>query len=463
MKWWINEIFKNSIIMKIENLKNKKIAILWFWLEWKSTLAFLEKIGISDISILDKKWVEGDYKYDIIYWDKYLDNLGDFDIIFKTPGISPYHTKIINHREKLISNAEIFFEEYKWKIIWITATKWKSTTSTLIYLTLKEAGYKVKLVWNIWNPIFEEVDILNWEEYDYIVYEFSSYMLETLEPKLFIWVLGNIYPCHIDWHNNSLEVYTQAKLNLLKNAENIVINKNFSHLLKWAEKTFWEEWNYSFDDNNYYINWINIIENSNILLAWEHNKYNISSVIWVMDIIWDKNLFKALKNVLSSFTWLSHRQEKVWVYKWITFIDDGISTTPESTIEAIKTFWENIWTIFLWWSDYWFTDESFANLRSYIEKYKIANIVLFIDTWSRVFWDISKQLPLWIETKVDLISEYSPNILKSDSMEQAVKFAYKNTKDWKICILSSASPSFSLWKSYIEKAYEFKKFMKKYW
>lgn len=493
--------------MKIKELKEKKIAILGFGLEWKSTLNFLGKLDFikkENITVLDKnlreeiqkklenKWVL------YISWEYYLDNLGDFDLIFKTPWISPYHEKIRNYKDKLISNAEIFMEEYTGKIIWITATKGKSTTSTLLYETLKNAWYNVKLVWNIWNPIFDEIDILpslslkgrtedglDKNTYDYVVYELSSYMLETLKPHLFIWVLWNIYPCHIDWHDNSMEVYKQAKLNLLENAKNIIVNEVLmtsppAPLLKGeggrAFSTFWKQGKYSFDSDYFYIDWEKVLENRDIALKWEHNSFNIASVVWVLDVISKtsppapllkgegsyETLFHILQKTLKNFKWLAHRQEDVWTYKWITFIDDGISTTPESTIEAIKTFWKDIWTIMIWGSDYGFTDESFAKLRSYIEDYKIDNIVLFIDTGSRVFGDISKQMKVWEEHILSLKNNYSPKLFKTDSMQQAIKFVYKNTKEKKYCLMSSASPSFSLWKGYIQKGEEYKKYIEIY-
>ena len=467
--------------MNLEKFKNKKIAILGFGLEWKSSLRFLLKLWIEleNITILDwNKNLEITEKVEKILWEKYLENLEKFDLIFKSPWISPYDKKILPFRKKLISNSEIFFENYNWKIIWVTATKGKSTVVTLIYKTLQEAEYNVKLVGNIWKPIFDEIDILWNEKYDFIIYELSSYMLETMQPKLFIWILWNIFPCHIDWHNNSMEVYKKAKTNLLKNSENIIINENFSYLIEkniqeknnWKKSnilnkkkyTFWKTWKYNFDENCFYIWNKKIINSENIALSWEHNKFNISSVIWVLDIIKKEKNFLALEKILKNFSWLPHRQEKIGTYKWIIFIDDAISTTPESTIEAIKTFWKNIWTIFLGWSDYWFTDESFENLKNYIEEYEIPNIVLFIKTWVRVFPEDSENMKIWEEKILYLKNNYSPKILKSDSMEEAIKFAYENTKTWKICILSSASPSFSLWKNYIEKWNEFKKFAKKY-
>ena len=447
--------------MKIPNLINytfkenffvyKNIAILGFWKEWKTSLDFLEKVWVKkeNITILDQTLS-----------DDYLDNLWKFDLIFKTPGISPYHPKLIKHKDKFISWAQIFFNNYAWKVIWVTATKGKSTTSILIYETLKNAWYHVKLVWNIWTPILEEVDLWNPTKYDFIVYELSSYMLENLKPKCFIWIFWNIFPCHIDWHDNKFDIYKDAKLNLLKYSQNILIWFDFKNLSEKIEEkniyTFWNDWDYRFEKNKFYINSEEILSDEWILLKWEHNKKNICAVLWICNIIKKERhnspwifskLLNWLKNTITSFSWLPHRLECIWIYKWIIFIDDGISTTPESTIEAIKTFEWNIWTILLWWQDSWFTDESIKLLTYNIINSKINNIVLFPDTWSSIYKKIKK---------------FNLNILQTNSMKEAIDFSFKYTKKWEICLLSSAAPSFSLWKSYIEKGQEFKKEIEKY-
>jgi len=137
--------------MKINNLntfKNKKIVILGYWLEGKSTLSFLMKLWITDITILDKKDItEKNIYINYITWESYLENLDQFDLIIKAPWISPYTNNLLKYSEKITTQTEIFTNLYNWKIIWITGTKWKSTISTLLYLTLQNAWYKVKLVW----------------------------------------------------------------------------------------------------------------------------------------------------------------------------------------------------------------------------------------------------------------------------------------------------------------------------
>lgn len=426
--------------MKISEIRKKNIAILWFGKEGRSTLDFLVRLWVEKITILDKNPIEiSEKNIKIISWKDYLDNLWDFNLIFKSPWISPYNPKILAHKKKLISWAEVFFNNYEGRVIWITWTKWKSTTSTLTYKALKAYWYNVKLVWNIGNPVLDEIDILWWEEYDYVVYELSSYMLEEFIPKCFISVLLNIYPDHLDWHEN-FENYKKAKLNIIKESLSSLININFSEDSK-NSKTFWNSWDYHYKWHNFYIDNHKIFDDKNIVLKWEHNKSNISAVIWVLDIIWVKD-FLRFESVLENFKWLPHRLETIWKYDKITFIDDAISTTPESTIEAIKTFWDKIWTIFLWGTDRGY---NFEELVKYLRKYNIENIVLFPESWKKI---------------KDLLDN-SFSILETSSMKDAARFAFKNTNPEEICLLSTASPSYSLWKNFEEKWEEFKKEVEK--
>jgi len=400
--------------MSFSKLKNKKIAILWFWKEGNSSLEFLLKIWINpdNISIIDKHKTPDFLKSGVrvISWENYLDNLDDFDLIFKSPWISPYNPKISPYKKKLISNTEIFFNNYQWRVIWITWTKGKSTISTLTYEILKEYWYNVKIVWNIWKPVLDEIDILWWENYDYIIYELSSYMLEKFSPELFIWVLNNIFPDHLDWHNN-FENYKKSKENILKNSLNQIDWRILNKKTKFKTK-----------------------------LEWEHNKKNIAVVEEICKTIWIKD-FSRFENTLKEFNWLAHRLENIWTFSWIRFIDDAISTTPESTIEAIKTYNTNIWTIFLWWTNRWY---KFDELVKYLEKYNIKNIVLFPDSWDKILSLLNKE------------GTEGWSILETSSMKKAIQFAYKNTWTWKICLLSTASPSYSLWKNFEEKWDDFK-------
>lgn len=450
--------------MKIEALKNKKIAILWFGKEGQSTLRFLWEQGIEDVTILDSKIIcLEDANIPYIVGDSYLDSLEDYEVIIKTPGISPFHEKILPHKDRIISQAHIFFSEYSGRVIGITGTKGKSTISTLLYTCLTEAGYNVKLAGNIGNPILDEVDITAWKQYDYIVYELSSYMLQDFSPNLYMWILNNIYPCHLDWHFDSFTIYKEAKINILKNASKKIINSELQddaeiRSIKDGKIFFSESWEYLYDERWFFV-WGEYIYTGEIGLKWEHNRKNISWVIAALDSIledWEK-LRLVLQNTLTQFTWLPNRIENIGNFEGICFINDAIATTPESTIAAIKTFHNNLQTLFLWWEDSGF---QFSWIRSEILRSNIGNIIAFPDTSEKIFPEIELrdyEVPFEIE-----IEGKSIQFIKTRSMKSWVDFAYKTTFPWKIALLSCAAPSFSLWTGYLEKAKEFKDEVQKY-
>lgn len=421
----------------INKFKNSKIAILWFWIEGKSSLNFLLKNSIPEenITILDKQNINIEFfKWKIITWEKYLDNLDLYDYILKSPWVSPYQNKLIDYKDKLLTQAMIFYSMYNWKIISVTQTKWKSTTVSLAYNLLKNAWYNVKLVWNIWNPVLDEIDFNN--NYDFIVFELSSYMLENFtNHKSFISIIWNIYEDHLDWHE-WFENYKNAKLNVLKNSENILVwwclypkiknellNRNF---LTFGDKTAY----YSHINNDFYKNKELLIKNLKTNLPWDHNLDNIAWILWVCDLL---NIdLKIFEKTINNFEGLNHRLKNIWIHNWITFIDDAISTTPESTTKWIEAFKWKVDTIFLWWTDRWY---HFEWLVKVLKENNIKNIVLFPESW----------------LKIKKILDDKFNILETSSMKDAVYFAFNYTKKGKICLLSTASPSYFLWKNFEEK------------
>lgn len=486
--------------MKLQDLVGKKIAILWFWKEWKSSLNFLKKVWVKDITVCDAKTdlEKNDKSIKYVLWKEYTKDLEKYDYIIKSPWISPYTNSLWKYEKKVLTQTKIFFEFYKWKIISLTQTKGKSTTASLVYDLLNNAWYKVKLVWNIWNPVLDEIDLQKQSQYDFVIYELSSYMLHDLDNHhSFISILWNIYEDHLDWHK-TFSNYRNAKLNILNNSEHLLIwyqlAKQIIDELKGRKfKTFWSEKSYyAHIGKHMLVNWVNLNITVKPKIPWKHNLANITAVLGIaytlsIDYV---NFVKTINN----FHGLPHRLENLWTYKWITFIDDAISTTPESTIEAIKTFWTNLETIFLGWTDRWY---DFKNLVKTIYLYDIKNIVLFPDTGKKIFdelkklqitnyklaenekwklairsynfdeYEISKDWKQFILFDKDNRNKwntnyYTLNILKTDLMETAVKFAYEFTSTWKTCLLSTASPSYSIWKNFEDKWYNYKKYIEKF-
>jgi len=195
---------------------DKRILILGFGKEGESTYNFLRlHYGSPDITIADNnndivtKISDSSIKF--ITGEKYLDNLNDFDIIFKSPGISLNHLPYKVKRKKITSQTDIFLEFFSSQIIGITGTKGKSTTSSLIYHIFKLNSDKVVLVGNIGVPPF---DILNEISHDTkIVFELSSHQLEYITKGPHIAILLNFYQEHLDYYS-SFEDYQLSKFNI---------------------------------------------------------------------------------------------------------------------------------------------------------------------------------------------------------------------------------------------------------
>ena len=189
----------------------KDKIILGFGREGKSTYRFLKNnnvnclIGIADVNDITDEEVLKD-NVALHTGKNYLEAMNEYDIVMKTPGQSFKDVNLTGIREKITSQAELFLKYGGSKIIGITGTKGKSTTSSLIYAMLKQK-YNTLLVGNIGLPAFDEMDMYN--EMDYFVYEFSSHQLQFIDYSPHIAILLNMYEDHLD-HYKDYEEYKEA-------------------------------------------------------------------------------------------------------------------------------------------------------------------------------------------------------------------------------------------------------------
>ncbi|MBI3631758.1 MAG: UDP-N-acetylmuramoyl-L-alanine--D-glutamate ligase [Candidatus Staskawiczbacteria bacterium] len=390
----------------------KNVLILGYGKEGEVTKKYIQKnypkleIGIADIK----------------FSKNYLDKQKDYDLAIKSPGIPKSYVKI-NHT----TATNIFFAKIKQlgnKTIGITGSKGKSTTTQLIYSILKESGKDARILGNIGNPMLQAL-LGPIKKGEIFVLELSSYQLDDIDFSPNIAVITNLFQEHMDYHSGA-ENYYLAKQNIInfQSPNDIFIyNPKYKKLVLWAKKSLSRT--ILFPNNV-------PLENSKIPLIGGHNKENIKAAIAVANIfgVSDALIKKTIKNFKS----LPHRLEFVGEFYGIKFYDDGSSTNPESAILAIRAL-KNIDTIFLGGEDRGY---DFSQLEKTIKKYKIRNIVLFPDSGNKI-----------------LKSKKNFNILYTSKMKKAVDFAYKNTKKGKICLLSGAAPSYSLWKNFGEKGDQF--------
>ena len=213
----------------------KKILILGFGREGKTSYHFLRRLlPEQHFWLMDEAEID---PQDMVFWqaekggfdqnvsfltgEQYLKNLVDYDLIFKTPGLPGYRLGGVA-AEKITSQTNEFAAQVGGRVIGVTGTKGKSTTSSLIYAGLKALGQDVLLVGNIGKPALEL--LLEDEPERLYVYEMSSHQTQFLRYPLRGGVVLNLFEEHLDNYTD-YEEYIQAKLNIGRygNAESLFL------------------------------------------------------------------------------------------------------------------------------------------------------------------------------------------------------------------------------------------------
>lgn len=395
----------------LSDLLHKKVLIAGYGKEGRASERFLKRYApTAKLVIADQNEGPG-----------YLNKQEFVDCVIKTPGIpkelitKPYTTA-----------TNLFFEQCKNVVIGVTGSKGKSTTACLIHHLLTDASRKSHLVGNIGNPALDELMRIDDEKKgkdDLFVFELSSYQLDDVSYSPHISVIVSLFPEHMDYHKGE-SAYFEAKhriVSYMKKDDIFIFNPLFPTLAKWANS----------------INGIASPYEKNIPVAMnevklmgEHNKQNMQAAVTVTRLFHVPE--EIIASSLRSFNPLSHRLEKVGTFEGITFYDDAISTTPQSTIAALNAL-KNVDTILLGGQDRGY---DFKELARVIIQKKINNIVLFPETGMA----IKKQLSNYVTTHI--------SFLETRNMKEAVQFAFHKTKKGSICLLSTASPSYSIWKNF---------------
>ncbi len=454
----INEALKNSPEHNIpENFRLS--LILGYGLEGKFAYNYLrQKYPTFRFAISDKNPFKLKDRNIIKYsGDDYLKAIKNYDFIIKSPGISKQTPEIIaanNSGREISSITNLFLAVYGPQTIGVTGTKGKSTTASLIFEMLKAAGKKVYLIGNIgFDPLEHLLD--KFDSKKIFVYELSSYQLENSKYSPHISVMINIFPDHLPYHNGFTN-YFKAKTNITnfqtKN-DVFIYNNEYPLINKLTKKTKAKSLSYlnecTIKNKDIYYKKEKIISLAEIKLLGEHNVKNIMAAICAVKLYNVSSL--NIKKALTKFKSLEHRLEFIGKYKNISFYDDAISTTPESTIAALEVFKNKIDTVILGGEDRGY---KFKLLATRLAELKISNFILFPDSGAR----IAKEIKLAYTQKKLL----NPRMLFTRNMDEALKFAYKNTKPEKICLLSTASPSYSLFKDFKEKGNLFQEAIRKY-
>lgn len=337
--------------------ENKKILVLGMarsGYEVAKLLANNNKILITDGKEQDESQIEELASLGVSFIktnepETILD--GTFDVLIKNPAVFPYHPCVEKAKTlniPVVNEIEVAYHYINnpIRIIGVTGSNGKTTTTTLIYEVLKKAGISVKLGGNIGTPLSKIVKDL--KAGDVLLLEISDHQLIDMNDfKTDISILTNLCPTHLDYHG-SYEAYKNVKHKIFNNHSEkdiaILNEANFDSMDITNDiistRYYFNNKNNRIEDGKLYVNDKFVINIDDILLKGVHNYENILAMLVLVDIL--KIDFKYAIEVLKEFRGVEHRVEFVREVNGVKYYNDAKSTNPTATITALKSFDDNI-------------------------------------------------------------------------------------------------------------------------
>ena len=279
------------------------------------------------------------------------ERLSAFDVVVKSPGISPYKPEAVTAQAKgtrFIGGTALWFAEHAGadgvvaNTVCVTGTKGKSTTTSLLAHLLRAGGHVTALAGNIGLPLLELADS---PTPAYRAIELSSYQTGDIaesgaRPE--VAVVLNIFPEHLDWHGSEAR-YIDDKLRLLTDARPkiAIINANDPHLAGLAlpdseVRYFGHAEGWHLREDLLYRGDVRVMDTASLPLPGRHNRGNLCAVLTAIEALGLDAA--ALAPHAASFKPLPHRLQTLGTRDGLTWVNDSISTTPFASLAALDCF-----------------------------------------------------------------------------------------------------------------------------
>ena len=452
-RYFMGDVMKLSEYF--EGLKNKRVTVVGAGISNSPLIEALLKHDVHT-TVCDKRSVEqlGEtYDYFLSLGavfnlgEDYLDSL-DADVIFRTPGLMPFDPAIADAVEKgavLTSEMELFFEVCPCKIIGITGSDGKTTTTSIIAQLLKSEGLCVHVGGNIGNPLLMTADDM--DPSDVVVLELSSFQLITMKKCPSIAIVTNLSPNHLDVHKD-MDDYKEAKRNIFlrQNVFDVAIfnldNEYTSdyaasapgHIRYFSRQRAVDDGVYTdgetiFDAVDGKIT--EIMKVSDILLPGVHNIENyLAALAAVRGFVSRETMIETAH----CFSGVAHRIELVRELDGVRFYNDSIASSPSRTIAGLRSFDRKVILIAGGKDKGIAFDELGDACVSYVKTLVLTGVTAQA-----------------IREAVEGASGYSsgyPEIIAEDDFEEAVRAAAAAAKDGDVVLLSPACTSFDKFRNF---------------
>ena len=440
-------------------MNNKRIVVLGAG-ESGAGAAVLAKVKGFDVFVSDMSAIKEVYKKQLddygIEWEEGVhteSKILNADEVVKSPGIpetAPIIRALTDRHIPVISEIEFAGRYTDARMICITGSNGKTTTTLLTYHILKKAGLNVGLAGNVGKSLAFQVAT---EHYDYYVIELSSFQLDNMYRfKADIAVLLNITPDHLDRYGYEMQNYVDAKFRITQNQtekdafifwndDPIISRELAKHHLKARLYPFAETREpgvkaYTEADRLYIETPDDIfdMDEEQLSLHGRHNLYNSMAAgisAHILEIRKDK-----IREALSDFAGVEHRLEKVAAVRGVAFINDSKATNVNSCWYAMESMTTPV-VLILGGKD---KGNDYTEIEQLVKDKAKAIVCLGVD---------NSKLHAFFDGKV-------PAICDASSMKEAVDKAYAAAEPGDTVLLSPCCASFDLFKSYEDRGRQFK-------
>ena len=463
--------YKNKKLEEFnEYIRFRKVAVIGLGV---SNLPLLEYLynKKAQVTVFDERTLEeipeetinkiNTYEFDTFFGKNCLENLNGFNVIFRSPSCLPTRPELQKEADRgaiVTTEVEMLMEMCPCKIIGVTGSDGKTTTTSLINAILQHAGYRTFLGGNIGTPLFTKLPEM--EPNDIVVLELSSFQLMNMNISPDIAVITNITPNHLNIHKDYQE-YIDAKKCIFKNQkENGILILNYDNditrecskeangkVIFFSSKTKLDN-GFIVDDD--IIKECNdgirkhILNTDEVILRGNHNFQNIATALAATKTLVGTDVaIEAIK----IFKPVEHRIEFVREIDGVKWYNDSASSSPTRTISGLNAFKENIILI----AGGYDKNLEYEPLAKPVVD-KVSTLILIGQTAEKIY-DVVKKESEKENKKI--------NINMCDTLEQTIEIAKKSAKKGDVVLFSPASASFDMFKNFADRGNKFKDLVNK--
>ena len=451
-------------------LNNRKVAVIGLGVSNLPLLDYLHdkkaKVTVFDQRTIDEIPKETmdkitEYSFEFSLGQFYLDKLKGFELIFRSPSCLPTVPELVEAEQNgaiVTTEVELVLKMTPSKVIGITGSDGKTTTTTLIYEILKHAGYNCFLGGNIGTPLFTQIEKMRPE--DIVVLELSSFQLMGMEISPDISVITNISPNHLNIHKD-YEEYIEAKKNIFKhqNKDGILIINHDNEItnplnreangkvIYFSSKTKLED-GFIVDGDIIKESEAgirkHILNVKDIKLRGVHNFENICTALAATKTLVDTDI---ASEAIKEFQGVEHRLELIREIDGVKWYNDSVSSSPTRTIAGLNSYNEEIVLI----AGGYDKNLDYTPIAKPIVE-KVKTLILLGQTSGKIYEAVKTELEK---------QNKNLNIYMCDSLEETVKKAQKYARRGQIVLFSPASASFDMFKNFADRGEKFKNLVNK--